>query len=350
MKHKNYLLILIALIVAIFLSIIYSTSIGQVDIPFDQSWNIFLSKISNGSVGSLDHLDNQSYITIIWQLRLPRALFALLVGMGLAVSGTIMQAIVQNPLADPYILGISSGASLGATFVILLGVGSGALFAQVGVAFGAFIGAIIASFGVLLLASFGGRITSIKLLLSGMVISSLLSAFSSLIVYFANNAEGIKTITFWSMGSLASASWDKLPILSVPVLLSCLFFLFQHRILNTMLLGDEAAITLGIELGKYRKIYLALASLLTGTVVAYSGMIGFVGLITPHLARGLFGANHKRLLPMVLLIGSLFMIWADILARILIKNVEIPIGIITSVIGAPLFIYIIIKKNYQFGG
>ncbi len=345
-----YYVIILLLIGAIILSAVFSVSIGQVSIPFKQSMDILLHAISNGKFGSLDSVDSESYLNIILQVRMPRVIFALLIGIGLALCGTVMQAVVQNPLADPYILGISSGASLGATFAILVGFGSSALLAQFGVAFGAFAGAMITSMAVLILSSIGGKATSVKLVLSGVVIGALCSSFSSLIIFFANNAEGIKTVTFWSMGSLASASWDKTPILTIVIVLGAALFLFQHRVLNTMLLGDESAITLGINLSAYRKLYMILTSLITGTMVAYAGMIGFVGLIIPHITRGIFGADHKRLMLGTLLLGGLFMIWADILSRTLIQNVELPIGIITSVIGSPLFIYMIVKKGYNFGG
>lgn len=346
---RFYYVFIFLLVCLILLSIIFSVSIGQVHIPFGQAMEIMGHALTNGHWGSLDHVE-QSYLNIILQVRMPRVIFALLIGMGLSLCGTIMQAVVQNPLADPYILGISSGASLGATFAILVGFGSGALLSQLGVAFGAFVGAMITAIGVLILSSIGGKATSVKLVLSGVVIGALCGSFSSLIIYFANNAEGIKTVTFWSMGSLASSSWDKLPILAFVVLLGCMLFLLQHRVLNTMLLGDESAITLGINLSVYRKFYMIATALITGTMVAYAGMIGFVGLIVPHISRGLFGADHKRLMLGTLLMGGLFLIWSDILSRTLIHNVELPIGIITSVIGSPLFIYMIIKKGYNFGG
>ncbi len=309
---------------------------------------MLVHKVSGGSLGSIEGIPN-SFVNIVWQVRIPRVIFAVFIGMALAVSGAVMQALVQNPLADPYILGISSGSSLGATFAILIGFGSGSIFAQFGLAFCAFLGAITASLAVLILSSVGGRMTSMKLVLSGSVISALCSSFSSIIVYFANNAEGMKTVTFWAMGSLAASSWSKIPILVIVVITITVFFLFQYRILNTMLLGDEAATTLGVPLSRYRRFYMILTSLLTGVVVAYSGMIGFIGLIIPHIVRGLFGSDHKRMVLMSALIGSLFLIWADVISRVIIKNVELPIGIITSIIGAPMFIYIIVKKGYNFG-
>ncbi len=345
-----YYLIIIVLAGLIIVSAVYSVSIGQVHIPFRQSLAIMGHTLTNGLWGSLDHIEKESYLNIILYVRMPRVIFALLIGMGLSLCGVIMQAVVQNPLADPYILGVSSGASLGATFAILVGLGGGAFLSQFGVAVGAFAGAMLTSLAVLVLSSIGGKATSVKLVLSGVVIGALCSSFSSLIIYFANNAEGIKTVTFWSMGSLASSSWGKTPILASVVVLGCVLFLFQYRILNTMLLGDESAITLGINLSVFRKFYMIMAALITGTMVAYSGMIGFVGLIIPHITRGIFGADHKRLTLGTILLGGLFLIWADILSRTLIDNVELPIGIITSVIGSPLFIYMIVKRGYNFGG
>lgn len=347
---RYYFPVIFLLMALIVLSAVFSVSIGQVHIPFRQSMDIMIHTLSHGQLGSLDNVESESYLNIVKQIRMPRVVFALLIGIGLSMCGAVMQAVVQNPLADPYILGISSGASLGATFAILIGFGSGALFSQLGVAFGAFVGAMITSAGVLILSSIGGKATSVKLVLSGAVIGALCGSFSSLIIYFANNAEGIKTVTFWSMGSLASASWSKLPILLLVVLIGCGLILFQYRVLNTMLLGDESAVTLGINLSVYRKVYLVATSLITGTMVAFSGMIGFVGLIIPHIARGIFGADHKRLLPGTFLLGGLFLIWADILSRTLIHNVELPIGIITSVIGSPIFIYMIVRRGYNFGG
>ncbi len=342
------------LIISLFCAIAFSAcicvSVGQANIPLGQTLQVLRYKLTGGVLGSVSLIESQSYISIIWQVRMPRVMFAMLAGAGLALSGVVMQALVQNPLADPYILGISSGSSLGATFAIMLGFGSSAFFSQFGVAFGAFTGAVAASFAVLTLASIGGRMTSIKLVLSGTVISALLSAFSNAIVYFAGNSEGIKTVAFWQMGSLAAASWAKLPILCIGVLVASCFFLTQSRVLNTMLLGDDAAITLGISLAVYRRFYLILTSLLTGVIVAYTGMIGFVGLIIPHIVRGVSGSDHKRLMPVAMLTGALFLMLADLFSRTLVENVELPIGIITAMVGAPLFIYIIVKKGYNFGG
>lgn len=346
--RKAFLYSMVCLVLIV-LSVGIALANGQADITLSEIYQILLYKLTGGWLGSVDQLP-ASTVNIVWFVRTPRILLSILVGMGLAISGVVMQAVVQNPLADPYILGISSGASLGATFAILVGYGSSAFFAQFGLAFGAFIGALVATVLVLVLAAVGGKMTSTKLVLSGLIISALGGALSNLIVYLANNAEGIKTVTFWSMGSLASASWTKLPFVAIVVGVLATYFLFQARVLNTMLLGDEVAVTLGIRLSFYRKIYMMLSALLTSIIVANSGMIGFVGLIIPHIVRGFFGSDHRILMPLSAFGGALFMIWADLLARSILTGVELPIGIITAIIGAPVFIYIIVKKQYQFGG
>ncbi len=245
LPRNTQLMITLGFVALFIFSILFSLGNGQADISFTDIWQILLYKTTHGALGSLDNV-NQSVINIIWFVRTPRVLAAIFIGCGLAISGTVMQAVVQNPLADPYILGISSGASLGATFAIMVGFGTASIFSQISLSFSAFLGALLATFFVLLLSSIGGKMTSIKLVLSGTVINSIFGSISSLIVFLANNAEGMKTVTFWSMGSLASASWGKLPLLAVITLLVSVFFSFQFRVLNTMLLGDEAAVTLGI--------------------------------------------------------------------------------------------------------
>jgi iron complex transport system permease protein len=345
-SNVTILFICIGLILFILFSIGVSVSIGQVDIPLSQTYRILLYKITHIPIGPLSDLTDGSFTNIIWQVRFPRVLMSMFVGAGLAMCGTIMQASVQNPLADPYILGISSGGSLGATFAILIGFSFPGFLGQTGVAFWAFLGAFGASLLVLSLAGIGGKMSSAKLVLAGMVINALCNAFSNFIVYFAENSEGIKTVTFWTMGSLAASAWDNLPLIAICILPASIYFLSQTRVLNTMLLGDETAVTLGINLNFYRRVYMLLASLITGVMVASCGMISFVGLIIPHIVRGLVGSDHKRLMPLSILVGSAFLIWTDVLARTIISQSELPIGIITSMIGAPMFMYMLVKKGY----
>ncbi|MCG7409252.1 iron ABC transporter permease [Paenibacillus sp. ACRRX] len=349
-KRTFFIWIMLLLIAAVICSVGLALSIGQVSVSFGDALRIVTLRSTGISLGDMEELASGTTMDIIWNIRLPRVLLAMIVGTGLALCGAVMQAAVQNPLADPYILGISSGASLGATFSIILGFGAAGIFGNLGVAFWAFLGAFGASVLVLVLANVGSKMSSVKLVLAGMVIHALCSAFSNFIVYFAKDAEGIRSITFWTMGSLASAKWDQLPLIAVIVGAAALFFIFQARILNTMLMGDEAAITLGIHLNTYRRLYMMLASLLTGILVATCGIIGFVGLIVPHIVRSMVGSDHKRLLPVTILVSAIFLIWTDVLARSIIPNGELPIGIVTALLGAPMFMYMLIKRSYGFGG
>ncbi len=340
----------LCIVLAIVMIIVMCASvfIGAVDIPFETVIRVMIYKI----FGIGDISDIPTYmVSIVWRLYAPRALLGLIVGVGLALAGVVMQAMVQNPLADPYILGISSGASLGATFAILMGatVLTGTVFASFGIEAFAFIGAIVTSALVFILSSIGGKMTTTKLILSGVIISSLCGAFSNLIVYLEPNAEGMRSLSFWLMGSLSTVDFDSVFQCGVAVLIGVVFFATQLRNLNAMMLGDSTATTLGIDLSKLRKIYIILTSLIIAMIVCKCGIIGFVGLIIPHVTRGLVGTNHWKLLPIAILIGAIFMMLADIVARSLTTS-EIPIGIITSLCGAPVFAYIMLKKSYGFGG
>lgn len=347
-NFPNVSLIIICLILCIvlLLSLLWALGIGTVSLPI----KVIYMTIINHLQSDLSIYDvNQGAIhDIIWLLRLPRLIMAAIVGCGLATCGVIMQAIVKNPLADPYILGVSSGASLGATAAVLLGIGVSFGENFIGVA--AFIGAFIVSIGVLFISNIGGRANSMKLLLAGMALSAVCSAFSSFIVYFANNKEGIQTISYWLMGSLAGAKWEHIFTIAPIVIICILFFWTQSRILNLMLLGDEVSITLGKDLHGYRQVYLIITSIIVGFIVYSAGMVGFVGLIIPHMVRMLVGTDHVKLIPVSALSGAIFLVIADGLCRTIVPKVEIPIGILISLIGAPCFIYLMIKKTYGFGG
>lgn len=338
-----FLLLLAALLV---LSLFWALSIGTVKLPVSEIYAAVLHQFTSGL--SIEATGQGPVHDIVWLLRLPRLILAALVGAGLASCGVIMQAIVKNPLADPYILGISSGASLGATSAILLGIGAALGPNFVGIA--AFIGAFAMSLAVLFISNLGGRSNSMKLLLAGMALSAVCGAFSSFIVYFANNKEGMQTIAYWMMGSLAGAQWGELAVIAPIIVLSIVFFWTQSRVLNLMLLGDESAITMGTDLHAYRQWYLLISSLIVGFAVYSAGMIGFVGLIVPHVIRMFTGPDHKRLLPVAALVGAIFLVVADGLCRVIIPHTELPIGILISMIGAPSFIYLMIKKTYGFGG
>ena len=347
-RSREISVALIMLILAVFLvlAFLWALSIGTVKLSFIQIYEGIVNQFTSGI--AIETAGQGPLHDIIWLLRLPRLVLAALVGMGLSVCGVIMQAVVKNPLADPYILGISSGASLGATAAILLGIGVALGENFVGIA--AFIGAFAMSLGVLFISNLGGRSNSVKLLLAGMALSAVCGAFSSFIVYFANNKEGMQTIAYWMMGSFAGAKWETLAVIGPIVLLAVLFLWTQSRMLNLMLLGDESALTLGTDLHIYRQIYLLVSSLIVGFVVYAAGMVGFVGLVVPHVIRMLVGTDHKKLIPVSALTGAVFLVIADALCRVIIPRTELPIGILISLIGAPCFVYLMIKKTYGFGG
>lgn len=345
-SSKKYFSLYIVMLIILFCSIILAVSIGTVKLEISDVVGVIAYKILGKGDANLYGVG--PIHDVVWLMRLPRTLLAVLVGIGLSLVGIIMQAIVKNPLADPYILGISSGASLGATAGVLLGIG--ALFGSNGVSVCAFIGAFAISILVQAISNIGGRANSTKLLLSGMALSSVCSAFSSAIVYFASNLEGIKTISFWTMGSLAGANWDILGLLTPIIIIGTVFFITQSRILNLMLLGDEVAVTLGRDLHRFRMVYLLVSSLVVGVIVYASGMIGFVGLLIPHVTRILCGTDHKRLIPTACLMGAILLVWSDLLSRVIIPNNELPIGILISMIGAPFFVYMMIRRTYGFGG
>ena len=345
-REIGFTVLLLILVGILIVSLFWALSIGTVKLPISDIYETIIAQFTSGL--AIEAPGQGPTHDIVWFLRLPRLLLAALVGCGLAVCGVIMQAIVKNPLADPYILGISSGASLGATSAILLGIGAFLGPNFVGIA--AFIGAFVISLAVLFISNLGGRSNSIKLLLAGMALSAVCSAFSSFIVYFANNKEGMQTIAYWMMGSLAGAQWNELIVIAPIIIVSVIFFWTQSRVLNLMLLGDESAITMGTDLHVYRQWYLLISSLIVGFAVYSAGMIGFVGLIIPHVIRMFTGPDHKRLIPVSALTGAIFLVICDGLCRVIIPHTELPIGILISMIGAPSFIYLMIKKTYGFGG
>lgn len=338
---------IILLLGALILSLLWAVTMGSVELAVGDVYRVILFKTLG--IGDPEVYGQGGLSDIVWFIRLPRLVLAIGVGIALSVSGVVMQAIVKNPLADPYVLGVSSGASLGATLAILLGIGAFLGSNYVGIV--AFLGAFLVSLAVVGLANIGGRATSVKLILAGTALSSICGAVSNFVLYVINNSSGaMEAVVRWTMGSLAGAQWDtNLWMLAIGVL-GTLFFWTQHRTLNLMLLGDESAVTLGTDLHRWRVLYLIAASLLVGFSVFNAGIIGFVGLIIPHVVRILFGTDHKKLIPISALLGGVFLLWADVLCRVLLDRVELPIGILTSLLGAPCFIYLMARKKYGFGG
>lgn len=349
-SSKNSKRSLFGIVLVLLLVSVIALSWGEIEVPIIDVGKILIYKVSRGQYFGDILRDNPIALDVVWHLRLPRIILAIFVGGGMALCGVVMQATVRNPLADPYLLGISSGGVLGATVAILFGSSIGSMFSNVTVTTGAFIGALLASATVLLLANVGNQTSSVKLVLLGTAINALCSALSNFIVYLGNNAEGIKSVSFWSMGSLATGDLNKIFVLGVLVLVASLYFVLQSNTLNVLLVGDESAIHLGVNVKKYRTRYTVICAIITGTIVATCGIIGFVGLIIPHITRSIVGSDHHDLLPFAVCLGSLFLVCADLISRILIPHDELPIGIVTSLIGTPIFIKILLKENKLFGG
>ena len=338
------------LVCGLLASMVATSCLGAIDVSLPDALAILTNHLFGSPLPDDGHI-GVSIDNIIWRLRFPRILLGAAVGAGLALAGVVMQASVQNTLAEPYILGISSGASFGATLAIMCGAGSIALMDGVGsVSLFSFLGSIVATVAVLLLASAGGKMTTSKLVLSGMILNALFTALSNFIITVAADAQGMLDLKFWTMGSLTRAGWDNVWLVLGVVLAGTIFFLTQFRSLNILLMGDEAATTLGLNTARRRWVYLVVSALLVGCMVSAVGTIGFVGLMIPHIARSLVGSDHRRLIPAAVLIGAVFMLWADAAARTLIVNSEVPIGILTALIGAPFFVYIMVARNYSFKG
>ena len=264
------------------------------------------------------------------------------------MGGVAIQASVRNPLAGPFVLGISSSAATGAVSVILLGLFSG--FGIFALSAGAFTGAMIGMVIVIFISNVKGKITPVRVVLTGVAVSSFFSALTNLIVHGAKDEEGIRSALYWMIGSLAGTRWEYIPLPFLSLILAGVFFSGLHRSLNAMILGDETAVTLGVNIHRTRVITVAAAALITGFSVAVSGAVGFVGLVIPHIVRMVSGADHRQLVPLSVLTGAIYLIWADVAARLLVAPEELPIGIITSLVGAPFFIYLLRKSRYSFGG
>ncbi|HEC68966.1 MAG TPA: iron ABC transporter permease [Candidatus Omnitrophica bacterium] len=336
-RQLNWILTFISLLVGFALTILFALGIGATQINYFLITKILISKIIP------IHNDRPDYFeAIIIGVRLPRILLASLVGAGLAIAGGSMQGLFRNPLASPYVTGIASGASFGASLAIILSLGTG------GIAPLAFLFSVTTSFLVYFIAKTKGRISISSLLLAGIAISLFFSALVSFMQYIAGERQ-LRQIVFWLMGGLWASNWEKV-IMSLPLILSgSLGILFFSRDLNILLSGEESALNLGVDVENVRKMVLVLASLVTATCVSFCGVIGFVGLVVPHIMRLIVGPDHRILLPSSFLAGAIFLIWTDTLAREIIAPTELPVGIITAILGVPFFLFLLRSRKKQMG-
>ena len=325
----------LVLAVTLVASVVVAVTIGPADLRVDEVWGSIFAHLT-GTGSPLSVLRDG----IVWELRLPRVLTAAAVGAGLALVGAIMQALTRNQLADTYLLGISSGASLGAVTVLLIG-------AAVLLPVAAFAGAVLALAATLALAGAFGRITPTRTVLAGVAVSSLAGAITSFVIFWVGAADAYREVLAWLLGSLAGARWESVAIAGIAVLVIGIPLALTGRILDAFALGDTTAASLGIPVQGVRWTLLGAGALLTGALVAVSGSIGFVGLVLPHAVRLLIGPGHRALLPLSALTGAVFLIWADTLARTVFEPRELPVGIVTAIVGAPVFAALLVRRRSE---
>ncbi|MET9375852.1 iron chelate uptake ABC transporter family permease subunit [Streptomyces sp. NPDC002992] len=320
---------------ALVLSLAVTLTIGPADIGVGDVGSVVASHLGGTPSGVGPIRDG-----IIWNLRLPRTLLAAVCGAGLALCGAVMQSLLRNPLADPFVLGVSSGASTGAVVVVVLGVGGGAL----SVSAGAFAGAVCSFAAMLLLShTLGG--TPDRVVLSGVASMQLFSALTSFVVVTSADAETTRGVLFWLLGSLSGAGWTDVWLCLAVLGLALAVCLGHARTLDAFAFGQDAAATLGVRVARARLVLLCATALLTAALVSSAGAIGFVGLVLPHAARALVGPGHGRLLPVTALGGAVFLVWVDTLARTVLEPQEVPVGVVTSLVGVPAFVLVLYRSR-----
>ncbi|MDR1132180.1 MAG: iron ABC transporter permease [Oscillospiraceae bacterium] len=339
--EPNMPLIIILLVIVAIATALLATGLGPVSVAPGTTAKILLSRIPG-----IGRYISQTWETldqnIVLGLRLPRVCLGMIVGASLAVCGVTMQALVRNHLADPFILGVSSGAAAFATLGMLFGAFS--FLGAYSLSISAFIGSAITIVFVYVISRVRGRINITQLLLSGVAISMIMDGVTSIIKLSAPNALGLHNAEFWMSGSLAGAKWAYLQLPLVVLLICLAVLMLNYRGLNLLLLGHESAIALGCNVRRLQKLLVLLASLIAGVTIAVSGTIGFVGLMVPHFTRLLVGGDHRKVLPLSALLGAILVVWVDVAARMVIAPEELPVGILTAVIGGPLFIWLL-KRN-----
>ncbi|MCW2102106.1 FecCD family ABC transporter permease [Pseudomonas helleri] len=336
MMSNRYALLLISLGALLLVSCVVSLGFGPARVPVDVVWHIVLNKVFG--LGEVSWSAGQEHI--VWLIRVPRMLLGALVGAGLALIGAVLQAVTRNPLADPHLLGVTSGATLGAVIVVLH---VGEIVGLLTLPIAAFIGALLSMLLVLAIASRQGRLDSDRLLLCGVAVSFVMMAVANTLLFLGDHRAS-SAVLFWMLGGLGLARWELLAVPSAVVVLGLFLLLGMARPLNALMAGEQTAVTLGLNARNVRLKVFLIASLMTGVLVAISGSIGFVGLMIPHIARRLVGAEHRRLLPVSALLGSVFLVWVDVAARTLIAPEDLPIGVATAAIGGLFFIGLMRKR------
>lgn len=322
--------------VALLLSVAVAVTIGPADLAVADVHAVIAQHLGLGDAAGVTRIEDG----IVWDLRLPRTLLAAICGAGLAICGAIMQSLLRNPLADPFVLGISSGASTGAVLVIVLGVGGGAITLSTG----AFAGSLVAFALVLALARGAGGGPD-RVLLAGVAGTQLFSALTSFVVISSADAEQTRGVLYWLLGSLGGARWSDVALCGAVCAAGLAICLAHASALDAFAFGHDAAASLGVSVGRVRGVLLVATALMTAALVSVAGAIGFVGLVLPHAARLVVGPGHRRLLPAAALVGAIFMVWVDTAARTLFDPQELPVGVVTALVGVPAFAAILARRR-----
>lgn len=337
----------IAVLVAVLLgSAVLAIGLGSATVSPADTVRYLLAALTGGSIGA----DEVPTYEIVWSLRTPRVLLAAVVGAGLSAVGVAVQALVRNPLADPFVLGVSSGASVGAVTVLVFGVLSAA--GVYAISLGAFVGALGAAALVHLAARGRGGTgaTPLRLVLTGIALAYAFQAGMALLIYLAPQGEATSTVLFWTLGSFGAATWGALPLVACVVAVGVVALWLRSRDLDVLALGDETATSMGVHTTLLRRRLFVLTSVMTGAMVAVSGAIGFVGLIVPHLVRIVAGSTHQKVLVLAPLVGAIFAVWVDLLSRTVVAPRELPLGVLTALVGVPVFLVLMRRRGYVFGG
>ena len=331
MAGVGFAALLGGLCIVVVLAIVLAVTLGPADISPATAWRIAIHQFLPDAV-SVDW--PAAHERIVWHVRLPRALLAVLVGAALAVVGTVLQAMVRNPLADPTILGGTASAATGAVSVLVLGWTFAGIYT---LPVAAFAGGLIGYGLAFLLANSWGGLSPLRLVLAGIAVGFLFSAVTSMLIFISEQNQTARVALFWMLGALGGARWDQLGMPTILLVGGLIYLLAQARALNLLLFGDETATSMGVPPNRLRRVLFVVVALLTGASVALAGGVGFVGLVIPHAARMVVGSDHRRVLPLAALVGALFLLVSDVLARLVIQPRELPIGVITALVGAPVF-------------
>ncbi|GGX47592.1 ABC transporter permease [Tateyamaria omphalii] len=324
-------------VAVLILSISAAVGLGAIQIPMSVAWGVVANKLSPGWVPVVWSPGREA---IVWDIRFPRALLACCVGAGLAMVGASLQAVTRNPLADPHLLGISAGGAFGAILALLH---TGLFLGLLTVPLMAFLGALAATLLVLAVSQFASATTADRLILAGVAVSFIVMSLANMLI-FLGDPRATHTVVFWMLGGLGLAQWGQLVFPFAILVAGGAYLWLNTSSLNAMTIGDETASTLGIPVARFRLSVFVVGALITGVMVAFSGIIGFVGLMVPHIVRFIVGGDYARVLPASALLGAVFLIWADVLARIFMAPDEVPIGVITGLIGGVFFVWLLRRR------